>query len=229
MRVLIIIPAYNEAGNIERVVNSLIDKNMEYVVINDGSKDETAEICIKNHYNLINHVVNLGLAGAFQTGMKYAVKHNYDAAIQFDADGQHRVEYIEDMVKKLQEGYDIIIGSRYLLGERPKGLKAIGSNLIKHAIKFTTGECITDPTSGMRLYAKKLIVACANSENFGPEPDTISLLLRKGAKVAEIPVIMNERIAGESYLNISTAVKYMVRILISILVLQNFRKIDKIF
>ena len=99
MKILIVIPAYNEEANIERVVKNLIDNypQYDYVVVNDGSKDQTAEICKKNHFNLLDQPINLGLAGAFQTGMKYAYEMGYDAAIQFDGDGQHRPEYIEKM------------------------------------------------------------------------------------------------------------------------------------
>ena len=101
MKILVVIPAYNEEANIERVVKNLIDNypQYDYVVVNDGSKDQTAEICKKNHFNLLDQPINLGLAGAFQTGMKYAYKMGYDAAIQFDGDGQHRPEYIEKMVE----------------------------------------------------------------------------------------------------------------------------------
>ena len=113
MKVLIIIPAYNEAENIERVVGNL-QKNysqFDYVVVNDGSKDKTAEICRKNGFNFVDLPVNLGLAGAFQTGMKYAYNKNYDAAIQFDGDGQHRPEYIEKMAKKMLRTADYKISS----------------------------------------------------------------------------------------------------------------------
>ena len=108
MKVLIIIPAYNEQDNIERVVKHLTENYPEYdyVVINDGSMDKTSEICHSNHYNIIDLPVNLGLAGGFQTGMKYAYQKGYDCAVQFDADGQHRPEYIAAMIRKIEEGND---------------------------------------------------------------------------------------------------------------------------
>lgn len=113
---LIVIPAYNEEKNIERVVNLLTGSypQFDYVIINDGSKDKTAEICRRNGYRMVDLPVNLGLAGAFQTGLKYAYRHGYEYAIQFDGDGQHRPEYIKPMLDKIQEGYDIVIGSRFL-------------------------------------------------------------------------------------------------------------------
>ena len=106
MSVLVIIPAYNEQESIEKVVDNL-KKNYpqyDYIIINDGSKDKTSAICHERGYEIIDLPVNLGLTGAFQTGLKYAYKKGYDYAIQFDADGQHLPEYIEPMVDKINEG-----------------------------------------------------------------------------------------------------------------------------
>ena len=230
MKVLIIIPAYNEQENIERVVNHLIKdySQYDYVVINDGSKDKTSQICHENHYNIIDLSVNLGLAGGFQTGMKYAYQNVYDCAVQFDADGQHRPEYIEAMIEKIEEGNDIVIASRFVDEKKPATARMLGSRLITAAIKITSGVKITDPTSGMRMYNKKLIEVLANNINFGPEPDTVSYLMKMGAKVAEIQAKMDERIAGQSYLNAVNAAKYMARMLISILLIQNFRNKKKV-
>ena len=109
MKVLVIIPAYNEELNIKKVVSNLIDHypQYNYVVVNDGSADSTSQICHQEGYNIIDLPVNLGLAGAFQTGLKYADQEGYDCAIQFDADGQHRPEYIEDLLKEIENGYQL--------------------------------------------------------------------------------------------------------------------------
>lgn len=226
MKILVVIPAYNEEANIERVVKNLIDNypQYDYVVVNDGSKDQTAEICKKNHFNLLDQPINLGLAGAFQTGMKYAYKMGYDAAIQFDGDGQHRPEYIEKMVAEIQNGMDIVIGSRFVSEQKPSSLRMLGSNIIESMIKITTGNTIKDPTSGMRMYNKKIIKLLAENLNMGPEPDTISYLMKSGAKVKEIQVHMDERIAGESYLTLSRSIKYMLTMSVSILLISFFRK-----
>ena len=223
---LIVIPAYNEAENIERVVNHLITDfpQYDYVVVNDGSKDGTAEVCRKNGYNLLDLPVNLGLAGGFQAGLKYAARHGYRYAIQLDGDGQHRPEYIESMLKKMEEGYDIVIGSRFVGEKKPFTMRMLGSNLIEAAIRLTTGVRIQDPTSGMRMFSRKMIEEFAGGLNYGPEPDTVSYLMKQGAKVAEVPVIMDERVSGVSYLTPVNAAKYMIKMLISILLIQNFRK-----
>ena len=99
MKTLIIVPAYNEGENIERVINNLKDNfpQYDYIVINDGSRDNTEQICREKGFNFISHPVNLGLAGAVQTGMKYAYKHGYDAAVQYDGDGQHDARFIAPM------------------------------------------------------------------------------------------------------------------------------------
>ena len=226
MKCLVIIPAYNEEENIVRVVENLKNNYpmYDYVVINDGSSDDTARLCRRKGYELVDLPVNLGLAGAFQTGLKYAWRKGYDYAIQFDADGQHRAEYIAPMLEKIQEGYDIVIGSRFVTEKKPHSLRMIGSRLIAVATRLTTGKKVKDPTSGMRMFNKKMIAEFALNLNYGPEPDTISYLLKQGATIAEVQVEMDERIAAESYLNITQSMMYMLRMLMSILLIQNFRK-----
>lgn len=229
-KVLVIIPAYNEEENIKRVVDNLIQNypQYDYVVVNDGSKDNTYKICEENGYRCLNLPVNLGLAGAFQTGMKYAYRKGYDYAIQYDADGQHRAEYIEPMLEEMRTGrYDIVIGSRFVTEKKPSSLRMLGSNMIALAISLTTGRKIKDPTSGMRMFNRNVIKECAKNINYGPEPDTVSFLIKNGASVSEIQVEMDERIAGESYLNAINSIKYMFRMLVSIVVIQNFRKRDE--
>lgn len=226
MSCLVIIPAYNEEENIVRVVDNLIQNYpmYDYVVVNDGSADNTARLCRQHGYELLDLPVNLGLAGAFQTGLKYACRKGYDYAIQFDADGQHRPEFIGPMLEKMQEGYDIVIGSRFVTQKKPHSMRMLGSTLISAATRLTTGKRVKDPTSGMRMFNRKMIAEFALNMNYGPEPDTISYLLKQGATIAEVQVGMDERIAGESYLNLGRSVMYMLRMLMSILFIQNFRK-----
>ena len=230
MKCLLVIPAYNEQDSIVRVIENLKNNfpQYDYVIINDGSADSTPEICRAKGYELIDLPVNLGLAGAFQTGLKYAYQKGYDYAIQFDADGQHLPEYIEAMLEKMQEGYDIVIGSRFVSEKKPKSLRMLGSNLISMAMRLTTGRKVNDPTSGMRMFNKKMIAEFALNMNYGPEPDTVSYLLKQGATIAEVQVQMEERIAGASYLTMGRSMMYMLRMLISILLIQNFRKRQKV-
>lgn len=224
-KVLLIIPSYNEEKNIERVVGELEEHfpELDYLVVNDGSTDRTVQICQEKGYHLLNLPVNLGLAGCFQAGMKYAYARGYAYAIQFDGDGQHRPEYIAKIREKMEEGYDIVIGSRFVNQPKDASMRMLGSRLLSLAIRLTTGVKIADPTSGMRMFNREMIREFALNLNYGPEPDTISFLVKQGARVAEVPVEIGERLAGESYLKPLVAANYMVRMLISIFLIQNFR------
>ena len=139
-KVLIVIPAYNEEANIEHVVRELEEKypQFDYIVVNDGSRDRTAAICREQGFSLLDLPVNLGLAGCFQAGMKYAYYKGYEYAIQFDGDGQHRPEYIKSMKEKMDEGYDIVIGSRFVTEKKSWSMRMLGSRLIGTAIWLQT-------------------------------------------------------------------------------------------
>ena len=223
----IIVPVYNAETYIERCVKSILNQtysHFELILVNDGSKDGTAEVCRRNEYPFLDLSTNLGLAGAFQAGMKYAYRHDYDCVIQFDADGQHLPEYIP-VLENAISGSDIAIGSRFVAERKPFSMRMLGSNLIEAAIKLTTGKTIKDPTSGMRAFNSRMIEQMAKGLNFGPEPDTVSYLIKRAnAKVVEVPVVMAERTAGESYLNMGNSIKYMLRMVVSILFMQVVRK-----
>ena len=224
-QVILVIPAFNEEKNIQAVVENLIRNypELDYVVINDGSTDSTEEILRKNGYNHICLPVNLGLAGCFQTGMKYAYEKGYSCAVQFDGDGQHRPEFVAGMKAKLDEGYSIVIGSRFVEGKKDFSPRMLCSRIIGLEVWLTTGVRVADPTSGMRMFDREMMQKFAYHLNYGPEPDTVSFLIKQGARVAEVPVVIDERQGGESYLKPMVAAKYMLRMLTSILVIQNFR------
>lgn len=226
MKVLLIIPAYNEEESLESTISLIKERipDVDYLVVNDGSSDDTSLICRKNKYPFLDLSTNLGLAGAFQAGMKYAYRHDYDCAIQFDADGQHLPEYVAPLIEAIEDA-DIAIGSRFITDKKPKSLRMLGSEVIQLAIKITTGKTIKDPTSGMRAFNKGMIAQLAKGLNYGPEPDTVSFLIKRAnATVVEVPVKMVDRAAGESYLNPWNSVLYMLRMSISILFMQFFRK-----
>lgn len=213
--ILLIIPAFNEEANIERVVEELIRNHgdLDYVIINDGSTDSTSRICHEKGYNIIDHPENRGLAAAFHTGMKYACDNGYRYCAQFDGDGQHRAEFIVPMREKMDEGYDIVIASRFINAKKPFTMRMIGSNMIQLAIRKKTGVDIKDPTSGMRMFDRKLIEEFAGGLNLPPEPSTLAYLINEGARIAEIPAVMDERTGGVSYLTPAEASKYMVKVL----------------
>ena len=227
MKTLVVIPAYNEALNIEKTVSDIENNapEVDYVVINDGSKDNTLEVIRNNHYNHIDGFCNLGLFGAVQTGFKLALEENYDVVIQFDGDGQHSARYISTMVNEIENGSDIVIGSRFVTEKKPFTARMLGSRLISFAIKVMTGKMITDPTSGFRAYNKACIKDYATDMNNPPEPDTLVYMCRKKRKIKEVQVQMQDREFGESYLNLGNTIKYMSRMLISIFLIQPFRKV----
>jgi glycosyltransferase involved in cell wall biosynthesis len=227
MRTLVVIPAYNEALNIEKTVKDIQQNapNVDYVVVNDGSKDNTLEVIQKNNFNHIDGFCNLGLFGAVQTGFKLAMKENYDVVIQFDGDGQHSAKYIDVMVKEIENGNDIVIGSRFVSEKKPFTARMIGSRLIASAIRIVTGKKVMDPTSGFRAYGKACIKDYALDMNNPPEPDTLVYMYRKQRKIKEIQVQMSEREFGESYLNLVNTIKYMSRMMVSIFLIQPFRKV----
>lgn len=218
-RTIIIIPAYNEALNIEKTVKD-VTKNTEYdyVVVNDCSKDNTKEICEKNNFNMISLPINYGLTSGIQVGMKYAYKNGYNIAIQFDGDGQHQAKYLKQLVKEIEEeNCDVAIGSRFVIEKKPKTMRMLGSNLISMAIKLTTGKTIKDPTSGMRAYGKKAIKEFVKNASLTPEPDTLVYMLKKQMKIKEVQVEMSDREFGESYLNPIKSAQYMINMFFSIL------------
>ena len=227
MKTLVVIPAYNEALNIEKTVSDIENNapEVDYVVINDGSKDNTLEVIRNNHYNHIDGFCNLGLFGAVQTGFKLALEENYDVVIQFDGDGQHSAKYISTMVSEVENGNDIVIGSRFVTEKKPFTARMLGSRLISFAIKVITGKMISDPTSGFRAYNKACIKDYATDMNNPPEPDTLVYMYRKKRKIKEVQVQMQDREFGESYLNLGNTIKYMSRMLISIFLIQPFRKV----
>ena len=177
--------------------------------------------------NNIDHLslpVNLGLHGAVQAGFKYAFENGYDCAIQFDGDGQHKAIFLKNLVGLIETNQcDVAIGSRFCDKPRPLSIRMAGSRIISLAILFFTKKVVHDPTSGMRAYNRDSIDLMANNPNFGPEPDTIALFLKRGKIVKELQVEMSERESGTSYLGFSSSIKYMLRMVISIMLIQPFR------
>ena len=227
LKTLVVIPAYNEALNIKKTVIDLKNNapDVDYVVVNDGSKDNTLEVLEQNNFNYIDSICNLGLFGAVQTGFKLAMKEKYDVVIQFDGDGQHSAKYIDLLVKEIENGNSIVIGSRFVDEKKPFTARMIGSRLIAGAIKLITGKTIKDPTSGFRAYDKACIRDYATEMNNPPEPDTLVYMLRKNRKIKEVQVKMSEREFGESYLDLVNTIKYMSRMMVSIFLIQPFRKV----
>ena len=226
MKVLLIIPAYNEEKNISKTIKKVMEysKDIDYVVINDGSIDNTPEILDKENLNHIDLVRNLGIGGAVQTGYKYAYENDYDIAIQFDGDGQHDISYIPKICEPLiKQKADMCIGTRYLDKSESKFqstfMRRLGSSIISFFIKIFCGKRITDPTSGFRAVNKKVIAEFANNyPTEYPEPESTVTLLINGYNITEVPVSMNERTGGVSSIRLWKSVDYMVKVVLAIIV-----------
>ena len=223
MKVLVIIPAYNEEAIILKTVKNLkeTNKDIDYVIINDGSTDNTKEVCLKNNLNMIDLPMNLGIGGAVQTGYKYAFYNDYDIAIQFDGDNQHNPKYITNLVSEINKGNNLVIGSRYVkeLSEfKSSRVRQIGIKFLSFLIKIVTGKKIYDVTSGYRACDKELIKLFANNYPTDyPEPDSTTKVLKLGYKVSEIPVEMNEREKGKSSIGFIDSIYYMIKVSLCIL------------
>jgi len=224
MKVLIIIPAYNEEGNIEKVVES-IEKyypQYDYIIINDASSDNTKRVCLEKGYSFLDQSINLGIGGTVQNGYQYAAENNYDIAVQIDGDGQHDVKYINNIIKKLETGEaDIVIGSRFIEKEgfQSSGIRRIGIMILSSLIFLLTWKRIKDVTSGFRAVNRRFIEIYAKDypQDY-PEPEAIVAAIMYGGKVKEVPVIMNERLAGESSINFGKSVYYMIKVIMALFV-----------
>lgn len=228
-KVLLIIPAYNEEKNILTVYKNICDYNkkaktkLDVVFINDGSVDATEKILCENKINHIKLIQNLGIGGAVQTGYKYALYNDYDIAIQFDGDGQHNVNYVEALIKPiLEENVDMTIGSRFIDSSssefKSSFLRRVGIKLISSCIHFKTRVRIYDTTSGFRASNKSAIAMFAIHYPLEyPEPISSVDVILSGMKIKEVPVSMNERLAGKSSINSWKNVYYMVNVVLSIL------------
>lgn len=222
MKILVIIPAYNEEKNIVRTVTNLKQNcpNIDYVVINDCSKDSTENILQENDFNYISLPVNLGIGGGIQTGYKYAVQNGYDIAIQFDGDGQHDAGCIKKLIQPIIDGKaDMTIGSRFIENEgfQTSFMRRFGINILKILLRIFCNQKITDATSGFRATSKKLTERFSKTyaEDY-PEPEAIIDAVLSGYKVQEVPVVMHERLEGESSINAVRSIYYMIKVSLAI-------------
>lgn len=223
MKVLVIIPAYNEQENIEKVVDNLINNYPEYdyVIINDCSTDKTKQICLEKNYNFIDLPINLGIGGAVQTGYKYALKNDYDIAVQFDGDGQHDARFIKNLIQEIEKGNNLVIGSRFIRKEgfQSSFMRRIGIIILKTLARLLTGQAFSDPTSGFRACDKEVIKYFAEVYPIDyPEPETLINVKKKGFKVKEIPVVMNNRQGGVSSINMVKSIYYMVKVTLAMII-----------
>lgn len=224
MKKLVIIPAFNEEGNLEKTIQDIRENapDFDYVIINDCSTDGTLDICRRHGFSYLNLPVNLGIGGAVQTGYRYAFFHGYDIAVQFDGDGQHSAKYLKEMVKVMEETEsDMVIGSRFIQREgfQSSALRRVGIRYFTGLIWLLTRKTITDSTSGMRMVNRKILKKFTEEyPKDYPEPESVVTILSEKYKVTEIPVVMNEREEGASSISLKNSIYYMIKVSIAIVI-----------
>lgn len=217
-KVLVIIPAYNEGNNIENTLQSLLDEDIgvDYLVINDCSKDNTLDVLKERKSSYVNLPINLGIGGGMQTGYKYAVRNGYDIAIQMDGDGQHVPGYIKDLLEPIiNEEADLAVGSRFLnkTGFQSSRMRRVGINFLSGLIYLCCGVKVKDVTSGFRAANRKVIELFAqNYAQDYPEPESLVTCAISGIRISEVPVIMKERNSGKSSITSLKSVYYMIKV-----------------
>lgn len=217
-KVLVIIPAYNESENIRKTVQTLLDENVDvdYIVINDCSKDDTLDIIKGIGAKYVDLPINLGIGGGMQTGYKYALRNGYDIAVQMDGDGQHLPEYIKDLLEPILNGEsDLVVGSRFVnkVGFQSSGMRRLGINFLSRLIRLCCGIQIKDVTSGFRAADRRVIELFAkNYAQDYPEPESLVTCAISGLRISEVPVVMAERSGGTSSITSLKSIYYMLKV-----------------
>lgn len=224
MKSLIIIPAYNEEDNLVNVVENIrkTHPEIDYLIVNDGSTDNTERICKLNHFQFISLPINLGIGGAVQAGYRYALQNDYDIAIQMDGDGQHDPQYLDKLIEPIINSQaNATIGSRFLKKEgfQSSGTRRLGIRMLSGLIYICTRTRIKDVTSGYRAVDRNLINIYASNYSLDyPEPEAIVTAVVHGMKIQEVPVIMKERMAGKSSINLKKSIYYMVKVSLAVII-----------
>jgi glycosyltransferase involved in cell wall biosynthesis len=223
-KILVIIPALNEAESIRRVIDSVRQQipHADVLVMNDGSSDATGE-CAEAAGAMVLHMpYNVGIGASVQAGFQFADKMKYDVVVRNDGDGQHDATEIMNMLEALAaDKADIIIGSRYIenRGYVATPMRRIGSLILANLISLIVRQRVTDPTSGFIVCNRKAIHMCAQIYPHDyPEPESIVLLYRAGVRMLEMPVTMQPRLAGQSSITALRSAYYMIKVILAILV-----------
>ena len=226
MKILAIIPAYNERGNLPRTLEDLKEHCPEAdpLVINDCSTDGTLAWLRDNDVPHLDLSANLGIGGAVQAGYLYARERGYEVAVQFDGDGQHEAVYLPKLIAKIENGLaDIAIGSRFVEKEgfQSSGARRAGIGFLSRLIRLLSGVHILDVTSGMRAVNRRFIeeYAARYPQDY-PEPEAILTAALLGARIAEVPVQMKEREEGKSSISPLSSVYYMVKVSLALMMIR---------
>ena len=221
-RVLVIIPAFNEHETLPSTLAELkrTVPDFDVVVIDDGSKDDTADLAEANGVICIRLPFNLGIGGALRTGFRFAVERGYGRAIQFDADGQHDASQISAILAPLAEGADMVIGSRFAgVGDYHVGRsRGAAMGILRWSIERLAGQKFTDTSSGFRSFDADMLAMFATDYpiEYMDSAEALVLACRAGFDVREVPVTMRERAGGQASTRSFRLVYHYLRVLVSL-------------
>ncbi len=227
MRVLIVVPAFNEAAALGGLLAeiralSLADTEIATVVVDDGSRDRTAEISRAHSVRTLALCGNLGIGGAVQSGLRLAAREHFDCAVQIDGDGQHPPAELARLLEhaRAEPRPDLLVGTRYRAeGDnfRSTLLRRIGSGWLKLVLRLVAGVRVSDPTSGFRLYGPRALRLFEATYPYDfPEPESLAIARKHGLRIAETPVAMRERQGGSSSIAGLATLYYMLKVTIAI-------------
>lgn len=224
MKVLLLVPAWNEADALPSLLSELRRRYPQYdvLVVDDGSSDDTGQVARAGGARVVELPFNLGIGGAEQTGFVYAERSGYDVVVRLDGDGQHPPEEVETLVQALETGeVDVVIGSRFLdlASFRSSWLRRVGIRWLALLITRLTRQRITDSTSGFRAYRRDAFAFLArfNPPDY-PEPESVVLLARNGFRLREAPVRMRTRQGGRTSISGARSVYYMLKVTLAVLI-----------
>ena len=224
LRRVAIVPGYNEEGSIGAVIDEIraADPEIEIVVIDDGSRDRTADAARARGARVLELPFNLGIGGAVQTGYRYAHEHCFDLALRVDGDGQHDPAQFLTLAGPVLSGHaDIAVGSRFIgrKGYRSSRSRRFAIRILSWTVTVLVGGRITDPTSGFQVANRRAIALfAAYYPHDYPEVEATVLAAKAGLRRAEVPVEMRERSAGRSSIGAVRSVYYMVKVMLAVFV-----------
>jgi hypothetical protein len=225
MRVLVIVPALNEARSLPGVAAELAacGEAVDVCVVDDGSTDATARVAARLGLTVLRLPLNLGIGGAVQAGYLWAEERGYEVAVQLDGDGQHDPAFLGALLAPIRRGEaDLVIGSRFLAegGFRSTPFRRAGIRYLSGFLRLRCGARVTDPTSGFRAAGPRAIALFAHGyPSDYPEPEAIALARRNDLRIAEVPVAMRERTHGASSITALRALYYLVKVSTALLIL----------